>query len=95
VVNTLFCAKVFVRRRGPGTVEAFEVPQVISSQNEAINVAADQPRDEETAVEGTKACPNGCSFNWESMATRERESLEAHCVERLLLIHVSICPCYL
>jgi hypothetical protein len=39
VVNTLFCAKVFVRRRGPGTVEAFEVLQVISSQNEAINVA--------------------------------------------------------
>jgi hypothetical protein len=46
----------FVRRRGPGAVEAFEVLQVISSQNEAINVAADQPRDEETTVEGTKAC---------------------------------------
>jgi hypothetical protein len=28
---------------------------------------------------------NGWSLNWESMATRERESLETRCVESLLL----------
>jgi hypothetical protein len=28
--------------------------------------------------------PNGWSFNWESMATRERETLEMRCVESLL-----------
>ena len=37
-----------------------------------------------------KGMPNGCSFNWESMAMRERKSLETHCVESLLVVYVCV-----
>jgi hypothetical protein len=32
--------------------------------------------------------PNSWSFDWASMATRERESLETCCVESLLVVYV-------
>jgi hypothetical protein len=35
-----------------------------------------------------KGMPNGWSFDWASMATRERESLETCCVESLLVVYV-------
>jgi hypothetical protein len=38
-----------------------------------------------------KGMLNGCSFNWESMATRERESLEMRCVESLFVIYMCVC----
>jgi hypothetical protein len=34
--------------------------------------------------------PNGWSFNWESMATREREGLQTRCVESLLVVYLSV-----
>jgi hypothetical protein len=34
--------------------------------------------------------PNGWSFNWEGMATREREGLETRCVESLLVIYLCL-----
>ena len=37
--------------------------------------------------------PNGWSFNWESMATRERENLEKRCVESFLVVY--LCCCFL
>jgi hypothetical protein len=37
-----------------------------------------------------KGMPNSCSFSWENMATRERESLEMHCVESLLVVYVCV-----
>jgi hypothetical protein len=33
---------------------------------------------------------NGWSFNWESMATREREGLETRCVERWLVTFICV-----
>jgi hypothetical protein len=42
-----------------------------------------------------KSMPNGWSFDWESMATRERESLETHCVESMLGFSMCVCSCYL
>src|SRR2546423_10289519 len=35
-----------------------------------------------------KGMPNGWSFNWESMATKERENLETRCVDSLLVLYV-------
>jgi len=35
-----------------------------------------------------KGMPNGWSFNWESMATEERENLETRCVDSLLVLYV-------
>jgi hypothetical protein len=32
--------------------------------------------------------PNGWSFNWESMATKERENLETRSVGTLLVVYV-------
>jgi hypothetical protein len=37
-----------------------------------------------------KSIPNGWSFNWESMATREMESLERRCVASLLVVYVCV-----
>jgi hypothetical protein len=45
-------------------------------------------------VEGIKGMPNGWSFNWESMTTREMESPGMRCVEGLLVVYmgcVSFC----
>jgi hypothetical protein len=39
--------------------------------------------------------PNGWSFSWESMTTRERESLETRCVECLLVVYIYMCVCLL
>jgi hypothetical protein len=36
--------------------------------------------------------PNRWSFNWESMATKGKESLEMRCVESLLVVYVCVCP---
>jgi len=32
--------------------------------------------------------PKGWSFNWESMATREKGNLETRCMESLLVVYV-------
>ena len=37
-----------------------------------------------------KDMPNGWCFNWESMATRERENLETYCVGSLLVVYVCL-----
>jgi hypothetical protein len=34
--------------------------------------------------------PYSWPFNWESMATKERENLETRCVERLLFVYVCV-----
>jgi len=34
--------------------------------------------------------PYSWSFNWESMAAKEREDLETRCVERLLVVYVCV-----
>src|ERR1700733_2383364 len=36
--------------------------------------------------EGDKGMPNGWSFNWGSMTTKERAGLETRCVESLLVV---------
>jgi hypothetical protein len=38
---------------------------------------------------------NGWSFNWESMATREGESLETRYVGSFLMFYLCVCPYYL
>jgi hypothetical protein len=37
-----------------------------------------------------KGIPNGWSFNWNGMATRERAGLETRCVESLLVVYLCL-----
>src|SRR5271154_5985885 len=41
-----------------------------------------------SSVEGIKGCQMAGHSFWENMATRERESLETHCVESLLVVYL-------
>jgi hypothetical protein len=73
-------------------IELKESVYHLHRHNEAVAKQPSQMRQNasKTGRGGDKGMPNGWSFNWGSMTTKERAGLETRCVESLLVVYLCV-----